>query len=82
MITLHFFGSLKQLQPHGPEQLTWPGGTTDDLLEQLRNRGSDWAEALQPERIFKIAINQQLLHSSAPIHDGDQVAILPPVTGG
>lgn len=82
MITLQYFGSLKQLHPAGTEELAWPGGNTDDLLDHLRQRGADWTAALQPERIFKIAINQQLIHGSAPVRDGDQVAILPPVTGG
>jgi len=82
MITITYFGSLKLLQPLGTETLDWQGGTTDDLLSLLRGRGPDWAQALRPERVFKLALNQQLLHAAAPIHDGDEVAILPPVTGG
>ncbi|RMX00664.1 MoaD/ThiS family protein [Allofranklinella schreckenbergeri] len=82
MITIQYFGALKQLQPAGTETLPWSGGTTDDLLALLRERGPDWQQALQPQRIFKIAINQQLMHACAPIADGDQIAILPPVTGG
>ena len=82
MITITYFGSLKLLQPSGMETLPWPGGTTDELLMQLRSRGPDWAEALHPDRVFKLALNRQLLHAVAPIEDGDEVAILPPVTGG
>lgn len=82
MITIVYFGPLKQLQPSGTETLAWGGGTTDDLLHALRQRGPGWAEALQPGRIFKLALNQQLLHTAAPIRDGDEIAILPPVTGG
>lgn len=82
MITITYFGNLKQLVPAGTETLDWQASTSDDLLNQLRQRGADWAEALQPGRIFKIAINQQLQHGNADVRDGDQVAILPPVTGG
>ncbi|RMX03046.1 MoaD/ThiS family protein [Corticibacter populi] len=82
MITITYFGPLKQLQPAGTETLDWPGGSTEELLAQLRQRGPDWAEALQPGRIFKLALNQQLLHAPALVRDGDAVAILPPVTGG
>lgn len=82
MIHITYFGNLKQLQASGTESLEWQSGTTDDLLELLRQRGPEWAEALQPGRIFKIAINQQLQHGNATVNDGDQVAILPPVTGG
>ncbi len=82
MITITYFGSLKQLQPAGSESLPWPGGTTEDLLAQLRQRGPEWACALEPGRVFRVALNRQLLHGPAPINDGDDVAILPPVTGG
>ena len=82
MITITYFGSLKLLQPSGSEQIAWSGGTTDDLLGQLRERGPDWQEALRPGRVFKLALNQQLLHGAVALKAGDEVAILPPVTGG
>ena len=82
MITILYFGSLKRLQPAGRESLDWHAGNTEDLLGMLRRRGPDWDEALQPERIFKLALNQQLLQGPASIQDGDEIAILPPVTGG
>lgn len=82
MITITYFGSLKLLQPSGSERLDWPGGSTDDLLNHLRERGPGWEEALRPGRVFKLALNQQLLHGAAQLRSGDEVAILPPVTGG
>ncbi len=82
MITITYFGSLKLLQPSGSEQLEWQGGSTADLLDHLRQRGADWEDALRPGRVFKLALNQQLLHGDAPLKAGDEVAILPPVTGG
>lgn len=82
MITITYFGSLKVLQPAGQESLDWHGGSTDDLLDMLRARGPDWNEALQPGKVFKVARNSQLLHAAAPVSDGDEIAILPPVTGG
>lgn len=82
MITIIYFGSLKLLQPAGTEELNWSGGTTEDLLAHLRLRGPDWEEALRPGRVFKLALNQQLLHGSAQLKAGDEIAILPPVTGG
>lgn len=82
MITITYFGSLKLLQPSGTERLEWPGGSTDDLLDHLRLRGPEWEEALRPGRVFKLALNQQLLHGAALLNAGDEIAILPPVTGG
>lgn len=82
MITITYFGSLKLLQPSGCEQLQWQGGSTAELLAHLRERGPEWEEALRPGKVFKLALNQQLLHGDAPLKPGDEIAILPPVTGG
>jgi len=82
MISVLFFGPLKTLVPAGVETLEWDGGDTDDLLTLLRTRGPEWQEALSPKRLFKLAINRQLLHAPASIRDGDEVALIPPVTGG
>lgn len=81
-ITVTYFGPLKTLHPPGSEILEWDGGNTDDLLALLRARGPDWTEALHPRRIYKLAVNRELLNGPAPIGDGDEIAILPPVTGG
>ncbi len=52
------------------------------LLAYLRARGAPWAEALAPGRTFKVAVNKQIAEDTTPIHTGDEVAFLPPVTGG
>lgn len=82
MITITYFGSLKQLRPEGSEALPWAGGTTEDLLGHLRRRGPQWAHALAPGRVFRVAVNRRLSSTPLAIADGDDVALLPPVTGG
>ena len=52
------------------------------LLEQLAERfGPSALEALTAESV-RVAVNQELRNGSALIRDGDEVAFLPPVTGG
>ncbi|ARU03700.1 hypothetical protein CCO03_02470 [Comamonas serinivorans] len=80
-ITVLFFGPLKTLVPSGSEALPWTAGDTDDLLQLLRARGPEWAAALHP-RALRLALNRQLLHTAAPIRPGDEVGLVPPVTGG
>ena len=82
MIHIRYFGVLQTRLNVREEQLPWHGGDSDALLAQLRARGEPWHSALAPERIFKIAINRQLIHANAPIADGAEVGLLPPVTGG
>ena len=82
MITVLLLGPLKLLVPSGTETLSWAAGTTDELLQLLQARGPDWAHALNPQRGLRLAVNRQLLHAAADIHPGDEVALVPPVTGG
>ena len=82
MITVHYFGRLKDELGLQEETLPWQEGTTDDFLNRLRARGESWEKALAPERIFTLAINEAIIHDTTPIKANDRVAILPPVTGG
>lgn len=52
------------------------------LLDVLRARGGVWAEELAAGKSFRVAVNQDMAGIEAPIEDGDEVAIFPPVTGG
>jgi molybdopterin synthase sulfur carrier subunit len=82
MIRVLYFGVLKQTLQREQEQLDWSGGSTADLLALLRARGDDWAQALAPERVFRLVVDQQMVLGDAVIADGAEVGILPPVTGG
>ena len=43
--------------------------------------GADWAEVLGSENVLT-AVNQDLVSRSHVLNDGDELAFLPPVTGG
>lgn len=58
------------------------GLTTDKLLQDLRQRNEVWAEALAEKNVFRLVVNQQVVYQPVAIKEGDEVAILPPVTGG
>lgn len=82
MIHIRYFGVLQTELQTPSEHMEWHDGDTDSLLTILRERGEPWRSALAPERIFKIAVNRQLIHSNTAIADGAEVGFLPPVTGG
>ena len=58
------------------------GASTADLMQTLRARDGAWATELAPGRAVRIAINQEMCTGDAPLADGDEVALFPPVTGG
>lgn len=82
MIRILYFGSLKTILGLSEETLEWQGGDSQALLQLLRSRDSKWAEALSEQNIFRLVINHQIIYEPTDIKAGDEVAILPPVTGG
>lgn len=56
--------------------------TVGTVLAALRARGGVWAHELAGGRAVRAAVNHDLVAAEAPVRDGDEVALLPPVTGG
>lgn len=52
------------------------------VVDALRARGGAWAVELAPGRAVRFAVNHRLARAAAPLADGDELAIFPPVTGG
>ena len=79
-VRLLAFGALKAIVPAGADwrDLT-AGASVDDLLALLCREGLTDAAAL---RSAATAVNQQYSPRSYILQDGDEVAILPPVSGG
>jgi MoaE-MoaD fusion protein len=79
-IRLLAFGSLKAIVPAGGgwRELN-PGQSVADLLATLCHEGLTDAAALNSAAI---AVNQHYTARTHTLHDGDEVAILPPVSGG
>ena len=66
------------------ESLTLPvrDASAGAVLSLLRARGGAFAEELKPGRAVRVAVNHELAAPETPVRDGDEVALLPPVTGG
>jgi molybdopterin synthase sulfur carrier subunit len=65
-------------------EIRWPesGLDLDGLQEQLvRERGERWREVLAQDNMVR-AINQTVVSGNRALHDGDEIAFFPPVTGG
>jgi molybdopterin synthase catalytic subunit len=79
-VRLLAFGALKRIAPEGGawRDLT-PGASVADLLGELCREGLTDDAAL---RSAAIAVNQQYSARTRTLEDGDEVAILPPVSGG
>lgn len=77
-----YFARLRERLGVAEESVDFAGSSAADLVAQLRARGGIWAEELGAGRAFRVAVDQDLVALDAALHDGAEVAIFPPVTGG
>lgn len=83
MLTINYMAKLRDELNCASEEIEWRGGTVEDLLTQLRDRGEPWSTTLSPANIYKVAVNNAIIHDlKVDLADNDSVALLPPVTGG
>ncbi|MBI3145624.1 MAG: molybdopterin converting factor subunit 1 [Pseudogulbenkiania sp.] len=81
-LNLLYFARLKDAFGRDSETLDSEATTVGALLAELRTRGDAWTEELAEGRVFRVALNQELVTPDAMLSAGDEVAIFPPVTGG
>lgn len=55
------------------------GQTTDDLIEELSARH---AEIRSYSEIMRLAVNESYVDGCVELNDGDEVALITPVSGG
>lgn len=77
-----YFARLRERFGVAEETVDVSGATAADLVAQLCDRGGVWAEELGGGRAFRVAVDQAITALDAPLADGVEVAIFPPVTGG
>jgi molybdopterin synthase sulfur carrier subunit len=82
-VRLVYLARLREALGTSDETLLLAGApTVADVVAALRARGGAFARELAPGRAFRVAVNHALAVSEAALRDGDEVAFLPPVTGG
>jgi molybdopterin synthase sulfur carrier subunit len=79
-----YFAWLRQKTGIDSEEVEMPSHITDvaGLIEWLKERNENFAEALSDFESIRVAVNQEFAEPDAPVAQGDEVAIFPPMTGG
>ena len=79
-VNVLYFGTLKDLFASEREPIDLPdGATVDALLSLLRAQTSKQSDVW---RTLAVAVNQEYAALSTTLCEGDEVALLPPVSGG
>jgi molybdopterin converting factor subunit 1 len=75
-----FFGTLKSLAGRSDEWLTLPeAAQLSAVLEHYKKQIPQLKEMVTS---IAMSVNQEYARPETPLHDGDEVALLPPVSGG
>ncbi len=78
-VQLLFFASLRERTGQKSAELEIPGGmTAAELLEQLRRDLPGMADAGR----ISLAVNEEYCEPSQVLAEGDEIALIPPVSGG
>lgn len=79
-ITVRFFASTRDAVGAGAINLTFDGDlTTAELLDRLV---ADYPRIAGFRGTGKIAVNTEFRPAGWQLHDGDEVCLIPPVSGG
>jgi len=78
MPTLRLFATIRMAAGTGRD--TVPGDTVDEVIRNAIDRYGDDFAALVP--ICRIWVNGEAAEGSTAVGQGDEVALLPPVSGG
>jgi molybdopterin synthase sulfur carrier subunit len=81
---IRYFAWIRQRTGLDSEDVVTPDEVVDvaGLLEWLKGRNPGFAEALADFDSIRVAVNQEFAELDAPVAQGDEVAIFPPMTGG
>ena len=78
MAILRLFASVKQMAGTGSGTLS--GATVSDVVEEASQRyGAEFSDMAKNCRIW---LNGNPTEINAPVNDDDEIALLPPVSGG
>jgi molybdopterin converting factor subunit 1 len=82
MITVKFFASLKAIAEKEEEHIEVQSPISMDQLSDIISKTSPKMGDIIRENKIMISVNQEMADADTVIHDGDEVAFLPPFSGG
>jgi sulfur-carrier protein len=78
MAVLRLFAAAREAA--GTNRAELPGATVSEILDEARARfGDDFAQVLAASRVW---VNGESADGDSPVTASDEVAVLPPVSGG
>jgi molybdopterin synthase sulfur carrier subunit len=83
-VKLMYFAWVREKTGKAEEEVDLPAGvaTVAELIEWLKTRGPEYAEAFRRAEVIRAAIDRTHVRPQARIVGACEIAFFPPVTGG
>ena len=82
MITVKYFANLKQMAGKDEDQFNINEGTTLEQLSEMIGQSVPQLGEMVRERKVMISLNYDMVPLDTVVKDGDEIALLPPFSGG
>jgi molybdopterin converting factor subunit 1 len=82
MITIKYFASLKSIAEKEEDNLDIENPISIDQLSDIISKTAPKMGAVIREKKVMISVNQEMASADTIIRDGDEIAFLPPFSGG
>ena len=82
MVTVKYFANLKQMAGKDEDQFGVNEGTTLEQLSELIEKSVPQLGDLIREKKVMISLNYDVVSLDTVVKDGDEIALLPPFSGG
>jgi molybdopterin converting factor subunit 1 len=79
-VTVRLFARLRDLA--GASELIREVPEPADARTVWNAMAAEWPALREYERTMSVAINAEYARMTATVHDGDEIAFMPPVSGG
>ena len=82
MVTVKYFASLRQIAGKEEETFDLSGETTLKQLAEIIAATQPQIGEMVKEKKLAISVNHDIVPLDTVVHDGDEIALLPPFSGG
>lgn len=82
MVTVKYFATLKQIAGKDEDQFNIGEGTTLEQLSELIGQSLPKIGDMVREKRVIISVNYDVVPLDTVVRDGDEIALLPPFSGG
>ncbi len=82
MVTVKYFATLKQMAGKDEDQFNIDEGTTLEQLSELIGQSLPQIGDMVREKKVLISVNYDVVPLDTVVRDGDEIALLPPFSGG